>query len=79
MKSLPEGLSTVPCKGCGKPIVWGLTPEGKRIPLDPRAPVYDYATTPAMDGASAFRNRVAMVTHFATCPKASEFSQSKKD
>ena len=81
-------MKTTPCRGCGKPIVFGLTENGKRIPLDPRPPVYQIVT----DGdagppdivrlaqhfdASALR-ATAMVSHFATCPKASEFSASKK-
>ena len=61
------------CKGCGKPIIWGTDPEGKRIPLDPRPPVY-------MVEPSGKCRRVsnAMVTHFATCPKAAEFSGKGK-
>jgi hypothetical protein len=72
------------CRGCGKPIIWGVTPEGKRIPLDPRPPVYvvDYSAeakefvarlVPLEDGV-----RTHMVSHFATCPKASEFSGGRK-
>lgn len=60
------------CKGCNKPIVWGLTEDGKRIPLDPSAPVY------VRDGEVVRRERLAMVSHFATCPKANDFSASKK-
>ena len=73
-------LETRPCKGCGKPIVRGVTADGKRIPLDPRAAVYqvlDYggrvqATRTGLL-ASAEGVSQCMVTHFATCPKASEF------
>ena len=62
------------CKGCGKPIVWGITADGKKIPLDPRPPIYRF------DGHDATRIERVMdvyVTHFATCPKASQFSGSK--
>lgn len=65
------------CKGCGKKIVWGVTDEGKKIPLDPSAPVYyvsdetvdsDFGPTPKIE-----RERQHMVSHFKTCPKASDF------
>ena len=67
------------CKGCGNPIVWGETEEGKKIPLDPRAPVYvetdpDTQTQPI----PVTRSRIAMVSHFATCPDANRFSGRKK-
>lgn len=47
-------LKTVPCKGCGKPIVWAEfhKEDGSRgkVPLDPRAPVY-YVRGTLADGA----------------------------
>ena len=95
------------CRGCGRPIVWGVTADGGRIPLDPRPPVYivtDWrqegevidvrvarsgtmktiaagsAIAPAagpikVEGCAGI---VALVSHFATCPKASEFSGGRK-
>lgn len=39
------------CNGCGKPIVWIRTPDGKRVPLDPSPPVYViHAASVKMDG-----------------------------
>ena len=69
------------CEGCGKTIIWGKTHDGKRIPLDPSAPIYgvNVATT---DGpvvclipAADRKNQGPWVSHFATCPKASQFSR----
>jgi hypothetical protein len=65
------------CRGCGKPIVWGLTPDNKRIPLDPRPPVY-LAVELADGTVSCDRIKDGMVSHFATCPKAAEFSRGRK-
>lgn len=31
---------TVACRYCGKAIVWGKTPDGRAVPLNPSAPVY---------------------------------------
>jgi hypothetical protein len=80
---------TTPCKGCGHLIVWGVTEEGKRIPLDPRPPVYlvsyngeEHITTavrangeeaPKLESEATF-----MVSHFATCTHANEFSGKGK-
>ncbi len=60
------------CKGCQKPIEWGTTEAGKKIPLDPRPPVY------LLEDGVAKRLHNAYVTHFATCPDANKFSASKK-
>ena len=66
---------TTLCKGCNKPIVWAeiTKKDGSKgmIPLDPRPPVYD---VDEVEGKTvAYRSIAGMVTHFATCPKASDF------
>lgn len=33
-------IATTACKGCGKPIVWGRTADGKDVPLDPTPATY---------------------------------------
>lgn len=63
------------CKGCGKPIYW-LNVEGKSIPLDRSAPVYEITDNVKSQGRRADRMRFA-VSHFATCPKANDFSATK--
>lgn len=69
-------IKTTPCKGCGKPIVWAVDENGKRIPCDPKPPVYVVAAD--VRGAHCKRFPDAMVSHFATCTHASEFSKSSK-
>lgn len=75
------------CRGCGREIVWGTTEDGKKIPLDPRAPVYTLGPkkigdNPAFgesDGDQLVkRTSLAMVSHFATCPKANDFSGGRR-
>lgn len=70
-------LERTPCRYCGKPIVWGVTEDGKRIPLDPRPPCYDQIGT-ANGSPLVQRARTVMVTHFATCPGASKASADAK-
>jgi len=66
------------CRGCGKDIIFAKNSDGKGIiPLDPRPAVYQVIEQP--DGSAvAVRDKNYMVTHFATCPKASDFSGGKK-
>ena len=70
-------LESSACRGCGKPICWGVTADGKRIPLDPRPPVYRIVND-AGGNEVVERDKNAMVSHFATCPKANEFSGGRK-
>jgi hypothetical protein len=61
------------CKGCGRPIIWGITEDGTRIPLDPKPPTYVLEFT-GERGVKVRRVRSVLVSHFATCPQASRFS-----
>lgn len=70
-------VANAKCRGCGKSIVWGETKDGKKIPLDPRPPVYSVRKDP-LSGTVLERALDCMVTHFATCPQASQFSASNK-
>lgn len=71
-------MSTSTCRGCGKPIVWATTPDGKQIPLDPRPPCYEVVQDIDTGEATCTRKKDAMVTHFATCPKADQFSSGRR-
>lgn len=75
------------CAGCGADIVWATitrqdgTPG--RVPLDPRPPIFH--VTPEGEGNAAgvlikpdADGTTSMVSHFATCPKASAFSGSRR-
>ena len=66
-------MNRVPCRGCGRPIVFGTLPNGKRVPLDPSAPVYAVSEDGTCD-----RVQGVMVSHFSTCSKANDFSASKR-
>lgn len=60
------------CKGCGEKIVWGRDEKGSLIPLDPRPPTYALVIH---DNEVRLTRSRAYVSHFATCPNASEFSR----
>lgn len=69
------------CKGCGREIVWALNSEtGKRVPLDPMAPVYFLIERSREDGGNECQRAPAQmyVSHFATCPQANDFSGSRR-
>lgn len=65
------------CKACGCPLMFLAGPNGKTIPLDMRAVVYrvgkDLTGEPVAEPDSN-----AHVSHFASCPKASDFSKGKR-
>ena len=79
-------MAKATCNGCGKPIVWATVRaidgslSGTKIPLDPRPPTYaaDLPESTTVDGLLIVERSTARVSHFATCPKANDFSASTK-
>ncbi len=86
-------MRTSPCKGCGAPMVWARNENGRAIPLDaeadpdeyPAAPIYSVVDVGHGDVQAVKVERgnedpsgTFLVSHFATCPKAGEFSKRKR-
>ena len=72
------------CRSCGKEIVWAVSPNGKKIPLEEiKTQIYrmgggafepkDRATKldPDMTGR-------LYISHFATCPEANDWGKKGK-
>lgn len=70
------------CKGCHKPIVWGMTTDGTKVPLDPTPPVYAVRQTERMPDGTVrilrLNTEEAMVSHFSTCTHAEQFSRGRR-
>ena len=67
------------CSSCGKKIIWIEAPNASgtnvRIPLDARRhPIYCLQET----GGEWVRADNARITHFATCPNATQHSKGTK-
>lgn len=56
------------------------TNDGKTVPLDPAPPVYHRIHDPESGTAFWWREQhdSAFVSHFATCPKANDFSGRRR-
>lgn len=68
-------LPTTECKRCGRPIIWRKsTKTGADIPLDARRGQVYLARSGV---AICVPLDDAYVTHFATCPHASEFGKGR--
>lgn len=79
--TLPAKYATTPCRGCGRPVIFVSVakPDGSHatVPLDPSAPVF-YRESDGEGGGVWVqdRTREILVSHFATCSKANDFSGS---
>ncbi len=69
------------CKSCGEPIIWVITEEGKRMPLDAEPTELGTVAVREHDGAARVVSRNGRypgqklyVSHFATC----RFSQAHR-
>lgn len=70
------------CSSCGAPIVWALTPAGKRMPFDaePLEVRGLYLIDTRSRNASTLETPYPIHrTHFATCPHAQRHRKRKND
>lgn len=79
-------MKTSQCRGCGRAIVWGHLANGRRVPLDAASPVYRIAPGDMVahrvngkEAAVPDDHGTYLVSHFATCQKAIQFSGSRKE
>lgn len=89
-KQYPPGVRA--CESCGKRVLFAVDEKGTRQVLDIVAPVYAIktyrgyeGTDPDTEGLTAIaevrdvaRERLAFVSHFATCPNAARHSSKRK-
>lgn len=68
------------CRSCGKKIVWAVTENGKRIPLDDVAPTFTVRRV-QLEKTGEYEDRAerstARVSHFSTCKDANYWSKGK--
>lgn len=61
------------CRACGKLLIFAVTDAGMRVPLDTVAPTFSVQ----QEGDRSLRaaRSETFVSHFATCPAATDFSR----
>ena len=66
-----------PCRGCGKTVIFVVNGRtGKTVPLDKASRAHIYELVEAAEGGDvAYPSQEDVyVSHFLTCPRASDFS-----
>ena len=64
------------CKDCGKKIIWAITENEAKMPLDAEMPVYRLIEH-AGGRTECVKATGHYISHFKTCPGASKFSKGK--
>jgi len=62
-------MKPVPCRSCGAPLIWGVSPRGERVPVDaePRKRITLWASR--VPDAPPLASIVDVYTsHWSTCP-----------
>lgn len=91
MSALARLSRTTTCRGCGKPIAFIKTINGKSMPVDPEPinfiPEMDYDKFVLMDGTVQrgqaaeetvkTETKIGYRSHWATCPAADDFRRKK--
>lgn len=70
-------MSRRPCRSCGVELIFAKTADGKTVPVDARQhPIYRIVAT---GGGNYLAERIesARISHFVTCPNATEHSRKE--
>jgi hypothetical protein len=72
--STRHGARPVPqCRSCGAPILWAVSKDGKRMPLNiDRSPGL-VVEGEQSDGTPIVASRPVYTSHFSTCPDADDW------
>lgn len=75
----------IPCRKCGKPIVFVLTPKGHKMPCDPEPQLFENDEPKTVlvldDGVSQHgvkKGDLGFIPHWATCSEPDSFRRSAK-
>jgi hypothetical protein len=63
------------CSGCGAPVEWWITPNGKKMPM--RVWALDERGEVIKDGSLIRPFSFVRRSHFADCPNAADFRRKK--
>lgn len=67
------------CKSCGATIIWAVTTNGAKAPMNADFVPLDLKTIKAAGGAEVEIVSVAgKASHFATCPQAQQFRRKPR-
>lgn len=69
------------CRTCQREIIWAVTANGKRVPLDPPEKRYVDNRTGheiATDAPLSVVMDLTWLSHFATCPQADEHRKTSE-
>lgn len=77
-------MNTSPCRGCGRPVIWAITENGKRMPVDPDpVPGGNVELVQVSDRTHAIVRTTPSkfaglrMPHHATCPNVADFRKVK--
>lgn len=72
-------MTPKPCRSCGRPLIWGVTMQGRRMPVDAKPQGKRIVLEPAIkDDLPPLATVVDVyVSHFATCPNAEQHRKAR--
>jgi hypothetical protein len=71
-------MLTVKCRGCGADIIWTVTENGHRMPIDPKREKRLILMGRQRSQEPIAMERDTYIPHFATCPNVWDFRKREE-